>query len=50
LSADTPPDTMTRPRFSGDLDILVHPDAQQIGKMLQAFTQFGFPAQDLAAD
>ena len=38
------------PRFTGDLDILVHPDAQQIGKMLEALAQFGFPARDVAAD
>jgi len=38
------------PRFTGDLDILVHPDVQQIGRMLQALTRFGFPAQGLAAD
>ena len=38
------------PRFTGDLDILVHPDAQQIGKMLEALAQFGFPAGDVAAD
>ena len=38
------------PRFTGDLDILVRPDVQQVGRMLQAVTRFGFPAQDLAAD
>jgi hypothetical protein len=38
------------PRFTGDLDILVRPDAQQIERMLEAVRQFGFPAQDLTAD
>jgi hypothetical protein len=38
------------PRFTGDLDLLVRPDVQQIGRMLQALTRFGFPAEELAAD
>jgi hypothetical protein len=36
------------PRFTGDLDILIHPDVQQVGKMLAALARFGFPAQDVA--
>jgi hypothetical protein len=38
------------PRFTGDLDILVHPDVRQVGKMLEALTRFGFPAQELAPE
>jgi hypothetical protein len=38
------------PRFTGDLDILVRPDVQHVGRMLEALTQFGFPAQGLATD
>ncbi len=38
------------PRFTGDLDILVHPDVEQVGKMLAALTRFGFPAQELAPE
>jgi hypothetical protein len=38
------------PRFTGDLDILVHPDVQHVGRMLEALTRFGFPAEELAAD
>jgi hypothetical protein len=38
------------PRFTGDLDILVHPDVRQVGKMLEALTRFGFPAEDLAPE
>jgi len=38
------------PRFTGDLDILIHPDVKHVEKMLQALTHFGFPAQELAAD
>jgi len=37
------------PRFTGDLDILVHPDAQQVGRMLGAIGRFGFPAEGLTA-
>ncbi len=35
------------PRFTGDLDILIHPGVQQVAKTLHALTRFGFPAQDL---
>ena len=38
------------PRFTGEPDILVHPDVQQLRRALEALTQFGFPAQDLRAD
>ena len=37
------------PRFTGDLDILVRPDMQHVGRMLDALSQFGFPAQEVAA-
>lgn len=34
------------PRFTGDLDILIRPDARHVERMLRALTQFGFPAQE----
>jgi hypothetical protein len=37
------------PRFTGDLDILIRPDVPQVGRMLDALVQFGFPAQEVAA-
>jgi hypothetical protein len=37
------------PRFTGDLDILIRPDIPQVGRMLDALRQFGFPAHKVAA-
>jgi hypothetical protein len=37
------------PRFTGDLDILVRPDAEQVRTVLEAVSTFGFPAQNLQA-
>jgi hypothetical protein len=38
------------PRFTGDLDILVHPSAGQVGSALDALKEFGFPTQDLSPE
>lgn len=35
------------PRFTGDLDILIHPSADQVSRALAALKEFGFPTQDL---
>ena len=35
------------PRFTGDLDILIHPSAEQVSRALAALKEFGFPTQDL---
>jgi hypothetical protein len=36
------------PRFTGDLDILIHPDVEQVANLLRAVDEFGFPTADLA--
>ena len=38
------------PRFTGDLDILIHPSAEEVSRALDALKEFGFPTQDLNAD
>jgi hypothetical protein len=38
------------PRFTGDIDILVRPDGQQISRMLTALDKFGFPTNGVTAD
>lgn len=38
------------PRFTGDLDILVRPAADNAGRLLAAITAFGFPTSHLNAD
>lgn len=38
------------PRFTGDLDILLRPDAEQVGRMLAALGEFGFPAGEIQPD
>ena len=35
------------PRFTGDLDILIRPDAEQLDRMLGALREFGFPTHDV---
>lgn len=35
------------PRFTGDLDVLVRPTAENAGRLLAALEQFGFPALQL---
>jgi len=35
------------PRFTGDLDILIRPDAEQLERMLGALREFGFPTDDV---
>jgi len=37
------------PRFTGDLDILIRPDAEQLDRMLGALREFGFPTDDVTA-
>jgi hypothetical protein len=37
------------PRFTGDLDILIRPDIEQVGHMLEALHEFGFPARQIVA-
>ncbi len=37
------------PRFTGDLDILIRPDVQQIDRMLNAVRELGFPAHEVHA-
>jgi hypothetical protein len=37
------------PRFTGDLDILIHPSLEHVGRTLAALKQFGFPAEQIAA-
>jgi hypothetical protein len=36
------------PRFTGDLDILIHPSAEEVRRALDALKEFGFPTQDLS--
>jgi hypothetical protein len=38
------------PRFTADLDILVHPSAEQVSRTLDALKEFGFPTQDLSPE
>jgi hypothetical protein len=38
------------PRFTGDLDRLVGPDPENVGRMLDAVREFGYPAADLAPE
>jgi hypothetical protein len=38
------------PRFTGDLDVLVRPEIEQIARMLQAVRTFGFPAEDVSPE
>jgi len=38
------------PRFTGDLDILVHPEAGNARRILRALDEFGFGALDLSLD
>src|SRR5882672_8634445 len=35
------------PRFTGDLDILIRPDAEQLERMLGALREFGFPTHEI---
>lgn len=37
------------PRFTGDLDVLIRPDIEQINRLLSALREFGFPTHDVAA-
>jgi hypothetical protein len=37
------------PRFTGDLDVLIRPDIEQVGRMLEALHEFGFPAHQVVA-
>jgi hypothetical protein len=38
------------PRFTGDLDILVRPDRDQVSRMLRALADFGFPSAETSPD
>ncbi len=38
------------PRFTGDLDVWVRPDAANLRHMLEAVRQFGFPAEGISED
>jgi hypothetical protein len=38
------------PRFTGDLDLLVGPDLENVTRMLDAVRQFGFSSGDLAPE
>lgn len=38
------------PRFTGDLDMLSRPDSEQIGRMLAALGEFGFPTDEIQPD
>ena len=38
------------PRFTGDIDIFVHPSADNAQKILSALADFGFGSPDLTAD
>jgi len=38
------------PRFTGDLDILVKPDAENAGRVIEALKEFGFVSPDLTAE
>jgi hypothetical protein len=37
------------PRFNGDPDVAIRPDAQQAGRMPDVLGRFGFPAQEVDA-
>jgi hypothetical protein len=37
------------PRFTGDLDILIHPTLDQVQRALAAIEEFGFPSKQAAA-
>jgi len=36
------------PRFTGDLDILIRPNVEQVSRVLAAIREFGFPANEIA--
>jgi hypothetical protein len=38
------------PRFTGDLDILIRPDRDQVSRMLRALADFGFPSSETSPD
>ena len=38
------------PRFTGDLDILVRPDAENVRILLTAVQEFGFPSGEISAE
>lgn len=38
------------PRFTGDLDIYIKPDAENAGRILQALDEFGFKSLDLSLE
>ncbi|MBS1818919.1 MAG: hypothetical protein JSU08_13385 [Acidobacteria bacterium] len=38
------------PRFTGDLDILIRPTAENAQRLLQAIGDFGFPSDAVSAD
>ncbi|MBC8329335.1 MAG: nucleotidyl transferase AbiEii/AbiGii toxin family protein [Planctomycetes bacterium] len=38
------------PRFTGDIDLLVRPDAENARRILAALADFGFESSDLSAD
>lgn len=38
------------PRYTGDLDILIEPSAQNAEKIIQALNEFGFASLELSAD
>ena len=37
------------PRFTGDLDVLIRPDIEQINRLLSTLREFGFPTHDVTA-
>jgi hypothetical protein len=37
------------PRFTGDLDILIHPTLENVERTLAALKEFGFPAEQVTA-
>jgi len=38
------------PRYTGDMDILVHPDPDNARRILSALTEFGFGSLDITVD
>lgn len=38
------------PRFTGDLDILVRPDAENVNRLLQVLRNFGFPTGNVSSE
>ncbi len=38
------------PRYTGDLDILVHPSAENIERTIEAIRSFGFPVESLTVE